>query len=483
MNVNTKDSNSNHTQGSHAQIKKEKKRIIVGVDFGTSTTKVMYRAVELGEHPKLIYFNHSHRKFSSYTMPSTIRLDAEHQFWFGALAENGNSRVFRSFKVCVACQAGAIACRGCGQMGSENDMLRGCFADSILNFITAHELMVYYLAWLLYEIETIILQKLGEFDEPDFQYNLGVPVEHLNAKPELEDRFEWVLYAAVALRGKIQQGISAAQARSLLIEILPKSVPPQPDHRIHRALPETAAAALWLQKTAQNVDDTNYMLVDIGAGTTDITIYRYNSVNPDVLPIYGANSIAVAGDNIDYSTIQWFAKQCGAEIKNPYLLSPVLLQEMRLKKETLLKPNKPLGATIGMKEFRLDVKTYITEIVTPHAETIFKTLSDAFGLAYRKAHHASQWKEIYIVLLGGGSRISGMQDYFGMHRLRDFMDQRLFELPYPGLEDSHLLAVAYGLAYPSVEFPSYRMPNQILPMQQIEQKREPEYNANPLLSN
>lgn len=231
------------------------------------------------------------------------------------------------------------------------------------------------------------------------------------------------------------------------------------------------------------------LLVDIGAGTTDITIYRCNRVNPDALPIYAANSIAVAGGNIDFSTIQWFAKQCGVEIKNPSLLSPVLLQEMRRRKEIFPKPNRPLDARIRGRKIALDQQTYIMEIVAPHAKTIFKATSETFSQAYKLAQQASQWPQMEIVLLGGGSRIVGIRQYFENHQLRNFMHQQLSGPHDPNEQgtshskDFHLLAVAYGLAYPSAEFPQYRMPNQISPMQKVAQKRKPEYDENALLSN
>ena len=490
MPPNNSQTDSTHTQVPHSKIAKAIKRVIVGIDFGTSTTKAMYRPVELGASTRLIDFAHGHRKFPSYAMPSSVRLDSEHRMWFGAIAEDGHGQIFRSFKVCVACQVGAISCRGCNQNDAEKNALPlGRFADSLFGFITAYELMVYYLAWLLHEVDKIIRRELGEFVEPELQYNLGVPVAHLNAKPELVDRFEWILHTAVALRGKIQQGISAMQARSLLIEILPDSMLPPPDYRRHRALPETVAAAMWLQKNANGIDSTNYMLVDIGAGTTDITIYRYNQVNSDKLPIYGAKSVSVAGDNIDFSTIQWFARKYGVEIGNASQLPSALRQEIRCRKEILPRPDKPMEAVLGKKMIALDEQTYIREIVKPHAESIYTATNETFRDAYQLAHHVLQWPEMRIVLLGGGSRIVGMRQYFKDHRLRHFMEQHVLEqqiatnVDMTGVKDFQLLAVAYGLAFPFAEFPGVRMPNQIQPMQQDEPTQEPEYNENALLSN
>lgn len=39
----------------------------------------------------------------------------------------------------------------------------------------------------------------------ELQYNLGVPVSQPDAKPDLADRFEWILYVAQVWGGKIQQ--------------------------------------------------------------------------------------------------------------------------------------------------------------------------------------------------------------------------------------------------------------------------------------
>jgi hypothetical protein len=481
---------SNHAQAPHVRVTRETKRIIVGVDFGTSTTKVMYRPVELGGLTRLIDFVHGHRKFPSYAMPSSIRVDSEHRLWFGAVAENGEGQVFRSFKVCVACQVGAIVCRGCSQNNMEKDVLPlGRFADSRFGFIPAHELMVYYLAWLLQEVDNIIGKAFGESVTSELQYNLGVPVSHLNAKPELVDRFEWILHTAVAIRGKIQQGISVTEARASLIDALPTSILPQPGYRRHHALPETSAAAMWLQKTFNDSDLTNYMLLDIGAGTTDITIYRYSQVNPDGMPIYAANSIPVAADNIDFKTIQWFAQQFGLAIENSSQFPIVLLHEIRHRKEFLSKEDTSLEAILSNRIIALDKQTYVKDIVKPHAESIFRAASETFSEAYQRARHVSHWPKIKIVLLGGGSRILGMKQYVKEHHLRNFMEQHLVEPRIPAnmeaadVNDFQLLAVAYGLSFPFLELPRLRMPNQILPMQQNRPDPEPEYHANPLLSN
>jgi hypothetical protein len=155
----------------------------------------------------------------------------------------------------------------------------------------------------------------------------------------------------------------------------------------------------------------------------------------------------------------------------------------------LSKGDKSLEAILSNRIIALDKQTYVKDIVNPHAESIFKAASTAFSEAYQLARHVSQWPEIKIVLLGGGSRILGMRQYVIEHRLRHFMEQHLVEPRIPanvepaGMNDFQLLAVAYGLAFPSLELPSPRMPNQILPMQQNGPDPEPEYNANPLLSN
>lgn len=490
MPINNGRSNSNHSQAQQIQLAKATKLIVVGIDFGTSTTKVMYRsAVDFNPPVHLVDFAHGHPKFPSYVMPSSIRLDSEYRLWFGDIAEVGYGKVFRSFKVCAACQVSAVACRGCHQNNLEKDPPLGRFKDGLIGFIPAHELMIYYLAWLLDIVNGAITHDQRDAVEPELQYNLGVPVAHLAAKPDLVDRFEWILHIALMLRGKIQQGISAAEARSHLIEVLPCSPLPPPAERNHRALPETAAAAIWLQKTADDEEITNYMLIDIGAGTTDITIYRYAQINSHTLPIYGANSVSVAGDNIDFSTIEWFANQSGTRIGNPSQLSSTLLQKMRCVKETLPRPNKPMEAVLGGKIFALDEQTYINEIVNPHAEAIYKSASETFREAYQLARRESHWQKIKIVLLGGGSRIVGMPRYFSDNHLRHFMKQQFVKPQIPddvvmkSLTDFQLLAIAYGLAFPSAGFPGVQPPNQIQPLPPDKPKRDPEYNESALLSN
>ncbi len=493
MTLHPNEFNSNIVDTRASHLTTDKRRIFVGLDFGTSTTKAMYRPVERDARVQSLDFGHGNRRFPSYAMPSSIRLDPEKKLFFGVDAEDGPGVVFRSFKVCVACQTGAIACRGCNGK-SDHAQWRGRYDNGLSGFIPAHELMIYYLAWISKEVETIIRRKTSKFIDPELQYNLGVPISHLDSAPGLVDRFECILHHALALCGRFHQGISLDQARSLLIDALPDAVLPASEQRLHRALPETAAAAMWLQQAGveKGITATSYLLIDIGAGTTDITIYRYDDANPDNLPIYAAKSVSIAGDDIDWSILKWFAHEFGISIERPSQVSAKLRQEVRRKKELLPTPDKSMEAIFGHRTSALNEENFVKKVVTPHAESIFKTASDAFSAAYKLAPRESQFPRLDIVMLGGGSKVTGIEPHFKRHKLRPFMvnmRQDVIEVQIPrgmeqfGANDFRMLAVAYGLSFPPAEFPKHRSSGDISPLQPNRSAPPPAYDDNPLLTN
>src|SRR5687767_10297293 len=82
----------------------------LGVDFGTSSTKVFCRnlAARRDQQLSVLLFGEGG---ADVTVPSTLRIK-DGKVWFGHKAETMlGGQAFRSLKVCVACSEGAIPCR------------------------------------------------------------------------------------------------------------------------------------------------------------------------------------------------------------------------------------------------------------------------------------------------------------------------------------------------------------------------------------
>ena len=461
------------------KFEKPEKRIIVGVDFGTSSTKVMFRPLDdPASIVHLINFAHENRTYPSYAMPSTLRIDDKNQLWFGTLAEESeNGKVFRNLKLCVACQIGAVECRHCFNKNLEFGQEYFCFDDYF--DVPAYELVIYFLAWLFGILEREILNIFQNDFRLTIQYNIGVPVSHSNEKRNFIELFELIVFVADLLKGRIYQGIHFDKARSELIKILPRFQFPSVENRKHRAVPETVAAAMWLSKSAGD-EINNYLIIDIGAGTTDITLYRYSNTNYDKFPIYGTDCLALAGDDFLTEFIQWLSTQ----YQSKRLISTAdIIKKVRDAINRLPSPSKSQKYTLGHTIIELDFDTYKEKILLENFNKIYQAVDKTFQSSYQKDKAQSKWSKMKIVLIGGGSKIPGIENLFKNRQLRPFIEQQFVEPNIPPNAkiimnnlNFKFLVVAYGLSFPVAELPSIRWPEEIKPQKDSpNNKKEKEY--------
>ena len=88
------------------------KLVNIGIDFGTSSTKVFMRDIT-ARHVYACAFPDALGSFGPFCWPSTIRIDSG-RLYFGTPAESMNSgRAIRSFKICLACQHGLFRKEDC----------------------------------------------------------------------------------------------------------------------------------------------------------------------------------------------------------------------------------------------------------------------------------------------------------------------------------------------------------------------------------
>ncbi len=262
----------------------------------------------------------------------------------------------------------------------------------------------------------------------------------------------------------LQESFGEKSLNEKFNQILPRFNFPSVENRKHRAVPETVAAAMWLNKSASNDDVTNYLIIDIGAGTTDITLYRYSDTNYDKFPIYGTNCIIIAGDDFLSEFIQWLAVQYQCKRLES---TTDMIRKVRDAKNRLPSTAKTQKYRLGSKTIELDFDTYKNQILLGNFNKIFDRINEAFKMAFAKDKTPSSWREMKTVIIGGGGKIQGIEGLFKDRQLRDFVKQKFIE-PYiptnaiiPINENFTFLTIAYGLSYPVAELPSIRWPEEI----------------------
>jgi len=112
--------------------------------------------------------------------------------------------------------------------------------------------------------------------------------------------FQCVLHLAYLMRGKIGQGISCEEAENILdVELANNPTLPNDEVRQTFLIPETHAAMVGYMNSGK-AEPGLFAAVDVGAGTTDVAIFRYCSELAERdLAYYAAKTGLVGGDAID----------------------------------------------------------------------------------------------------------------------------------------------------------------------------------------
>src|SRR5262245_11207967 len=182
----------------------------VGLDFGTSSTKVVVRDVLVGQ--SYVYALHPGLPgYPSYALPSAVRIHDD-RIWFGPEAERRQGgRVFRSFKICLACQSHVGNCRGCETSEADAGRL-GRFLLASSDPIDARELVTLYLAYVIATVRAAIRKRFAIGRDVRLTYNMCLPIDQFEAGPGRE-AFVRALFLAEKLADSIRDGVWVKAAR------------------------------------------------------------------------------------------------------------------------------------------------------------------------------------------------------------------------------------------------------------------------------
>jgi molecular chaperone DnaK (HSP70) len=162
------------------------RRITVGIDFGTSTTKVCARA-SLGIDDQVL--THALRLEGAqsgqdpHLCPSVVAFEGGH-LYFGFEAERHRTSadgVFDHLKICLGCLADrqARSLPGCRSVAPDK---RGC--NGVFRFtldgqgigVLSRELATLYLAWVMNQARKQLPYELTGGDPVEIVFNVGIPI-------------------------------------------------------------------------------------------------------------------------------------------------------------------------------------------------------------------------------------------------------------------------------------------------------------------
>ena len=440
----------------------------IGIDTGTSTTKVCVRPP--GQSVKIHVLPLENADNS--LCPSTVVIDKE-KMYFGELAEQHankpGARVFRRLKVCLACQAGkqpesaAIRCN-CSKQ-PESQACTAVFAVSKNDEAAlASELFTLFLAWAIGESRFRIPDALTGGVVPRCTFSISSPVDQIDTDSELRKIYQLAAYQAWRLSVGVKQGVEVATALSWIEQLNNESTPPIEDQLIEVCSESGAVAAGYA--LSPEIEEGLYAVVDIGAWTTEISVFRRSvagkkQAGRPIHAFYAARSHQVSANQVD--------ERCFINLYQMYEpkdISRRIINEIQVQRET---------GSFGENEILLDgashkviprpsAMQFARDIV---AEALGRRFRNTVKQAYEKEKVASRWlNSVIVILAGGGSMDSGLTSGItspSMQELKIIPRPSNFESNMPEIDYRRFL-VAYSLAQQSIRWPKEFLPSEVQPL-------------------
>lgn len=415
-------------------MKRNERTLVVGVDFGTSTTKVVWQDLS-DNHFEVIQWRPSIDGLSSFLLPSTILLrGGSIHFGISEADAGGDDILLHSIKLCVLCRRKPSICR-CGNSVARHGMI---LLPGSEQPIPASSFACMFLAHVFHEIEQRLRTQFPE-DDLVLIWNIGCPMDHLDVE-DLRSEWERMTGAAIELR----QHVSSQADMSLLAEatkLVNAFVVPAPSERSYFVQPEGLAAVKAFLESP-HAESKTYAIVDVGAGTTEVSFFfngkDMRGPGQPFRPCYLADSTdAVGGLKIDEELAQAWC--CSVE-------------EARRRKENELESSS------------IPVVPSVQHICCQYRRTCGEILKD------HKLH--SQYdKRFDLFVIGGGGRLRPLQEALQRQNMPGgFLLECLQQLKPPrSLKNGarlqahyNFLSVACGLAS-SLDWNYYR-PQDVDPM-------------------
>lgn len=266
-------------------LRRYERTLVVGVDFGTSSTKVVWQ--DLSENYfELFRWRPDVKGLESVLLPSTVCIRGN-TLVFGNSDPAEGDLWLPSIKLCVLCSRTPSVCRcdgsvaKCGQIQIPGQSRQ----------VQAAALGSLFLALVFQQVEQRLKQTFPN-DDVVLIWNIGCPMDHLDV---VDSRSSWEKMAGVAmqLRGRVSNPAAMAlldEATELMRTFT------LPEDRNFFIQPEGMAAVKAFLESPRGPEEKTYAIVDVGAGTTEVSFF----FNGGMKPSYLADSTeAVGGGKFD----------------------------------------------------------------------------------------------------------------------------------------------------------------------------------------
>lgn len=278
--------------------------------------------------------------------------------------------------------------------------------------VTRRDILTGLMAYALFAAgETGLWTVPSEPDKADIR--IAHPVWPKSIKEDADRALGQIAWMAVNMAAAGDWGVTNAEVLSSWTT--PESSERHPELIIDIDTLEPIAAAVELLPNIGN-ERRICMVVDVGAGTTDIGAFQYlspdkqTSKGDQLIPAGPANSVFKAGDEIDRVLLELLRN------KNPKAFDENKTRihtEIRFQKESLFKNGNIQIAGISLSLDMLENSDEIGQVAMNIRQGVEKCLSDAHSTIHSFTTTAKLTKEIFVVMAGGGAEIKFLREAVG----------------------------------------------------------------------
>jgi hypothetical protein len=433
-------------------IRKEKQKVHlqVGLDFGTSSTKIVYS--QLGRRlSRAIIFNHNLPNFPQYCLPSIAAINNDGKLLLGIeaakhLSDKEWDLGIQRLKVIVASNYDPIF----RDNETVNNFNRYLEKNGVRDKLSAEKLMAVYLAYAMKKTREIIrATKEYKGAKLDIAFNICVPIDHLEnnrVKSAFKKVFKW------AETIERQWSMTPQNFNPLKASYSLKNSSPSKETRVF-AVPE-AVAAMASYLVSLRKEEGLHAFIDFGAGTTDISICNLR------MPFGESKSYWYSTKNIPRGTVN-IERIIASFIRESKIDSPCTGKDIYSCLNSIMYGGK-ISDNLLTKEQKLR-DSILNELNKLWESTEYY---QTWGNAWTRYHGESLWEKVEIFVCGGGSHLPGVDKIFSRPWYPGLkVRYPVSELPVPEDYDPgeseapfERMAVAYGLARPVPELGEYVLP-------------------------
>ena len=415
-------------------------RVVLGLDFGTSCSKLAYRVLGGNRVVRFLHLGESGLDDPTFCYTSTVMPDSSGEPLFGN--ESGRASLrrpadsgIRRLKVLVA--GGVDKSFRDVTLLEQFHRAQGEFSAPWRDLDAALWLCLVLVDHFTKAISQIELWEKATVSQAIVQLPIPLPHREHAGASAVYDRVRHTCSLAVQALGE-DRTPSPRKLLEVVCEAWERSVTGPPSDAFSFVVECQAQIAGYL--TSLRAQRGVHGVVDIGAGTTDVAIFdlRGTSAAEARTYWYAARSLPAGAAAVEKIAAEWGGAR-------------------RTRAEALRLLSAPEQMPPGL-----------AEAVVKWLREAKQNTNWAWAAAYGHSKQASRWQGVPIFLSGGGSMLPGVRDVFGQSWVPNWpaLDVRILPLPsdvqFLDGEGAqfHRLSTAYGLTFLLPELPDFVPPSQ-----------------------